>query len=201
MSFPWRRLGLAGVGGRGEVGEFGGAAAMGELPTLALQASYARVMLRTGVRVNNLSVGLGSLNVFTTATASILIWTATSTVTVAEPLLLSRSAACSMAHESKKHIGEVVRFSGIFKTDHKERAIVTPLGCDRGIGFGSAVPGILKLLIAADPPPYGPVRGITGVFEALILQDTPDDDEFLQDDGIRLKVQRAWHLEASKRSK
>ncbi len=102
---------------------------------------------------------------------------------------------CKIAYAPHRHVGETVVFRGEYLTDHIERSLVRPIGCDRGIGLGSMTPEAEKLLVEADPPTWRPgVRRVVAVFKAQLVQDEPNGFEFFHDTGVRLNVLKIGEL-------
>ena len=114
----------------------------------------------------------------------------------AEPRVLEPRAICRIVHERAKHLGETLTFRGELLTDHIERALIRPIGCEKGIGLGEMTPAAQKLVDDADPPIWLPGRRrIVGLFTGTLIRGEPNGSEFIRDDGVRLNVTVASHLE------
>jgi|SRR5580698_4721316 hypothetical protein len=105
-------------------------------------------------------------------------------------VIMDRQAACKLVHTADKHIGETITFRGEYVTDHIERSLIEPVGCDQGIGLGATSADADQALNAADPPPWSNSRRIYATFTAVISQEKPNDFQFLADKGVRLDVAR-----------
>ena len=90
-------------------------------------------------------------------------------------------------HARTKHLGETITFYGEYLTDHIERSLILPNGCDRGIGLGQLSPDADKVLSSADNP-LKFERKIEATFTGTLVQDKPNGFTFLNDDGVRLDI-------------
>ncbi len=109
----------------------------------------------------------------------------------AEPSPTPEQRACAVIQDGAKHIGETITFRGEYHTDHIERSLVKPLGCDRGIGLGGGSdPEVWKPIQAVESPVYDPWRRIEATFTGTVVQRRANGMQYANDDGVRLRIDR-----------
>jgi hypothetical protein len=83
-------------------------------------------------------------------------------------------------------------------TDHIERSLVLPNGCDRGIGLGNLSPEAQKALYSADDGD-DPLteRKVEAIFTGMLVQEEPNGFMFYKDDGVRLNISSIADLKIS----
>ena len=106
--------------------------------------------------------------------------------------LLSAKAACQMAHAPEKQMGQTIRFYGSYAAD-RERAVITPTGCDRRIGVGAIAPEPERLL-QASVDPLKPFVEIEAEFTATFSRVAPNSMVVARDKGFRLDVSEISNL-------
>lgn len=106
---------------------------------------------------------------------------------------------CRVASEAKKHVGETVRFRGVYLTDGIERAIVTPVGCRQSFAIGAIPDDVAKSLDARALPGLYPRGDVEAVFTGTIVQDAPNGAQFFKDDGARLNVIKVEDVKSKSR--
>jgi hypothetical protein len=92
------------------------------------------------------------------------------------------------------YMGETVTFAGEYMSDHIERSVVLPKGCDRGVGVGRLSPQAEKVLESADEPPYRFNRRIEAIFTGTLVQEEPNGFLFYKDNGVRLNISNITDL-------
>jgi hypothetical protein len=95
---------------------------------------------------------------------------------------------CKIVHDRGKWLGLRVEFRGEYLTDHLERSLIRPIGCEIGIGLGAWTSTVEERVSQADPPPWSLGQTIVATWTATIVRSEPGGLEFHKDDGIRLNV-------------
>ena len=110
--------------------------------------------------------------------------------------LSNSKSVCKIIRARAKHVGETIIFHGEFRTDHVERSLILPKGCDRGIGLGQLSPDADKVLSGAYDRSK-PNSKIEATFTGMLVKDEPNGFKFWNDDGVRLDISHIADLKVT----
>jgi hypothetical protein len=107
--------------------------------------------------------------------------------------LTKTTLVCRIMRAPTKYVGLTITFAGRYLTDHIERSLILPRGCNSGIGLGELSPEAEKVLEGANDPTK-PDRRIDAIFNGTLVQEKPNNFEFHNDDGVQLSVSSVTDL-------